>query len=72
MITTERKSKYKIKVTFTEERPNRTDVHNWLYDTFGEGGRSKKLSWRYGWTSTGENYYFKNEADAAFFVLRWS
>jgi hypothetical protein len=72
MITQERKSKFKHKVTFTTETPKRDEVHNWLYDTFGEGGRSKKLRWRYGWTAKEENYYFKSSRDAMMFVLRWS
>jgi hypothetical protein len=72
MITQERKSKFKHKITFTTENHRRDEIHAWLYDTFGEGGRSRKLRWRYGWTQKDQCYYFKSSKDAMMFTLRWA
>jgi len=74
MITTTRKSKYKIKVTFNERHSpsHRHDIHNWLVTQFGEGGRNKHLRWRYGWMRDDECYYFKDEKAASMFLLKWS
>lgn len=71
MITQERKSKYKHKITF----PGNTNVHHseireWCEHMFGPGGR--KYRWRSGWTDKVDTYYFKSSKDAMMFTLRWS
>lgn len=71
MVVTERKSKYKHKVTFeprwanSEHRP----IMEWCEKMFGPGGR--KYRWRFGWTNVNSTYYFKNSKDASMFLLRW-
>lgn len=73
MITQERKSKYKHKVTFNGSSiKQHSDIKEWCEQTFGPGGRSKKLRWRFGWTDKVDTYYFKNSKDAMMFTLRWS
>lgn len=74
MIIQERKSKYKHKVVFTPARAISEEVvkRQWCEKTFGPGGRSKKLRWRYGWTDKENVYYFKSSKDAMLFSLRFS
>ena len=72
MITQQRKSKYKHKVMFSPMQANHHDIHEWCEQSFGPGGRSKKLRWRYGWTEKENVYYFKSSKDAMLFTLRWS
>lgn len=76
MITQERKSKYKHKVTVPHppvwgERTD-NDMRDWCSKNFGPGGRSKKYRWRYGWTTKETTFYFKSSKDSMMFVLRWS
>ena len=47
-------------------------VFKWCEQTFGPGGRSRKLRWRMGWTDKDDTYYFKSSKDAMMFTLRWS
>lgn len=49
-----------------------SDIHDWCTQSFGPGGRSKKLRWRFGWTDKVDTYYFKSGKDAMMFTLRWS
>lgn len=73
MITQERKSKYKHKVMFTGQSIKRHDeIMEWCNQSFGPGGRSKKLRWRFGWTDKTDTYYFKSSKDAMMFTLRWA
>ena len=73
MITQERKSKYKHKVMFSGQLVAKHDeIQDWCKQSFGEGGRSKKLRWRFGWTDKNDTYYFKSSKDAMLFTLRWS
>ncbi len=72
LMITERKSKYKHKITFTPRRADHREVYKWCEQQFGPGGRSKKLRWRMGWTDTENNYYFKHGQDATMFALRWA
>lgn len=74
MITQERKSKYKHKVMFSPAwaTEHHSDIQKWCEDSFGPGGRSKKLRWRFGWTDKNDTYYFKSSKDAMLFTLRWS
>ena len=73
MITQERKSKYKHKVMFSGQLVAKHDeIQNWCKQSFGDGGRSKKLRWRFGWTDKNDTYYFKSSKDAMLFTLRWS
>lgn len=74
MITTERKSKYKHKVLFSPAQAisEHEKIQEWCTRSFGPGGRSKKLRWRYGWTEKENVYYFKSSKDAMLFTLRWS
>jgi hypothetical protein len=41
----------------------------WALETFGTSGVSGKDRWGYGGSNV---YYFRDEADAALFLLRWS
>lgn len=74
MITQERKSKYKHKVIVSPGWAIGEHAHmkEWCEQSFGPGGRSKKLRWRFGWTEKEEVYYFKSSKDAMMFTLRWS
>jgi hypothetical protein len=73
MITQERKSKYKHKVTISgNSRTSFNEIKEWCEHSFGPGGRSKKLRWRFGWTDKSDTYYFKSSKDAMMFTLRWS
>lgn len=72
MITHERKSKYKHKVMFNPAEADHHNIQRWCEQSFGPGGRSKKLRWRYGWTEKENVYYFKSSKDAMMFLLRWS
>jgi len=72
MITQERKSKYKHKVIFKGQPTcSHSEIKQWCEQTFGPGGRSKKLRWRVGWTDKDDTYYFKSSKDAMMFTLRW-
>ncbi len=75
----ERKSKHEYRVHLSKITPHPTtaeelrEAQNWCTDTFGPGGRNKKYRWRYGWVQrTTDIFYFRNEKDAMFFVLKWS
>jgi hypothetical protein len=74
MITQERKSKYKHKVTFkgNDTITRHHEIQQWCEQSFGPGGRSRKLRWRFGWTDKSDTYYFKSSKDAMMFTLRWS
>lgn len=74
MITQERKSKYKHKITITPSwaGSEHREIQAWCEQNFGQGGRSKKLRWRFGWTDKTDTYYFKSSKDAMMFTLRWS
>ena len=73
MITQERKSKYKHKVIFKGNTGlSHHEIKEWCESSFGPGGRSRKLRWRFGWTDKDDTYYFKSSKDAMMFTLRWS
>lgn len=73
MITQERKSKYKHKITMPPNWDNGHDeMVDWCNRSFGPGGRSRRLRWRYGWTEKANTFYFKSSKDAMMFTLRWS
>lgn len=73
MITQERKSKYKHKITMPANWANGNDeMREWCANNFGPGGRSKHLRWRYGWTDKDNTFYFRSSKDAMLFTLRWS
>lgn len=72
MITQERKSRYKHKVMFSGQMVSKhSEIQEWCQQSFGPGGRSRKLRWRFGWTDKHDTYYFKNSKDAMLFTLRW-
>lgn len=49
------------------------DVLEWCKEIYGPGGRNKKYKWRYGWLHRhADTFYFRDEKDALFFVLKWS
>lgn len=74
MITVERKSKYKHKIIISPSLAGseHEEIQQWCEQSFGPGGRSKKLRWRFGWTDKTDTYYFKSGKDAMMFTLRWS
>jgi hypothetical protein len=73
-MITERKSKYKYKIIFKggHTKAPYTEIRQWCEQTFGPGGRSRKLRWRNGWTDKDDTFYFKNSKDALLFTLKWS
>jgi len=70
MITTERKSKYKHKITVPSGSKNEHDMRKWCENSYGPSGRRNR--WRFGWTDKDSTFYFRNGKDAMMFVLRWS
>lgn len=73
----QRKSRYEYKVSLPLSKPYTREelyeVIDWCKKTFGEGGRNKKYRWRYGWVDrVNDTFYFRNEKDALYFVLRWT
>ena len=71
MITTERKSKYKHKITVPKASINREEeMREWCEQSYGPGGRKQR--WRFGWIQNDSTFYFKSDKDAMMFVLRWS
>ena len=70
MITTERKSKYKHKITIPRPSEHEYDMRSWCEQTYGTSGR--KYRWRFGWVDAVSTFYFKSGKDAMMFVLRWS
>ena len=71
MITTERKSKYKHKITVPESSIRREgEMREWCEQSYGPGGR--KMRWRFGWIQNDSTFYFRSGKDAMMFVLRWS
>lgn len=72
MITQERKSKYKHKITMTPgwAGSEHREIKEWCEKMYGPGGRRNR--WRFGWTDKNDTYYFKSSKDAMMFTLRWS
>lgn len=74
MITQERKSKYKHKITvpytWAIGDKSQSDMINWCTNSYGPGGRRNR--WRFGWTDKDATFYFRSSKDAMMFVLRWS
>ena len=72
------RSKIKVTVTGAEFRAG---MKPWCAEQFGPTDRSKSAPWRFGGGPTGKsswtggwahNFWFKNEDNAALFILRWS
>ena len=73
MITQERKSKYKHKITMPANWDSGHDeMVEWCTPRFGPGGRHKKYRWRFGWTGNDNTFYFKSSKDAMLFTVKWS
>ena len=73
MISQERKSKYKHKITMPSNWDNgHNEMRDWCTQNFGPGGRSRHLRWRYGWLDNDITFYFRSGKDAMMFTLRWS
>jgi len=70
MITQERKSKYKHKITVPGNHKHEHDMRDWCEQSYGPGGRKNR--WRFGWVQTDSTFYFRSGKDAMMFVLRWS
>jgi len=70
MITQERKSKYKHKITVSGGHTHGHDMRKWCEDSYGPGGRRNR--WRFGWTQKDSTFFFKSGKDAMMFTLRWS
>lgn len=74
MIVTERKSKYKHKITVPRTwaigEGSETAMREWCEKRFGPGGRKER--WRFGWVQTDSTFYFKSSKDAMLFTLKWS
>jgi hypothetical protein len=71
MITQERKSKYKHKITVPKASINREEeMREWCEQSYGPGGRKQR--WRFGWIQEDSTFYFRSSKDAMMFTLRWS
>ena len=77
MITQERKSKYKHKITMPRtyhwvprEDEHTAEIRQWCEQSYGPGGRKNR--WRFGWTQKDATFYFRSGKDAMMFALRWS
>jgi hypothetical protein len=72
MITQERKSKYKHKITISSNHANSAhqEMREWCEQSYGPSGRRNR--WRFGWTDKNDTYYFRSGKDAMMFTLRWS
>jgi hypothetical protein len=70
LLLTERRSKYKHKVSYNSEHRMESEMTRWCEQMFGPGGR--RHSWRFGWINKTTTFYFKNSEDCTLFVLRWS
>ena len=77
MITQERKSKYKHKITMPREyhwvpreHEHTAEMRDWCEKSYGPGGR--KSRWRFGWTQKDATFYFRSSKDAMLFTLRWA
>jgi hypothetical protein len=68
MIVTERKSKYKTKITLDSK--NTANIRNWCEEQFGPSGRRNR--WRFGWTQDQDTFYFRCPADALLFTIKWA
>jgi hypothetical protein len=76
MIVRKSKHEYRVSlgdtslVPYTPEQLN--EVLEWCKEIYGPGGRNSKYKWRYGWVHRVEDFfYFRDEKDALFFMLRW-
>jgi hypothetical protein len=73
ITSVERKSKYKHKITMPAKWDDGFDeIRDWCTQSFGPGGRSRKLRWRIGWTDRDHTFYFRDSQDAMLFTLKWS
>lgn len=45
------------------------DIHVWLNETFGESNWGE---WNSRWVGSMYKFYFRDEADRTFFILRWT
>jgi hypothetical protein len=71
MIVTERRSKYKHKITVPKSTIRQEDeMREWCEQAYGPGGRKER--WRFGWIQEDSTFYFRNSKDAMMFTLRWS
>ena len=63
---------YWVQVTvpglFSERREKNLEIDEWVEKTYGP-----KSTWGYGrWTGADERYWFKEEKDRDWFILRWT
>jgi hypothetical protein len=63
---------YWVQVTvpglFSERRQKNIEIDEWVTQTYGP-----KSTWGYGrWTGADERYWFKEEKDRSWFVLKWT
>lgn len=69
MIVTERKSKYKTKITLDAKRDTSVII-DWCNEQFGPSGRKNR--WRFGWIEDKDTFYFRSPADALLFTIKWA
>lgn len=77
-MTITRKSKHEYQVNFIKvvnrsyTKTELKEVIAWCHKNYGDSGRNKRCKWRFGWVGKKEDsFYFRNESDALFFVMRW-
>ena len=63
---------YWVQVTpaglFSERRQKNIEIDEWVTQTYGP-----KSTWGYGrWTGADQRYWFKEEKDRSWFVLKWT
>jgi hypothetical protein len=74
MITQHRKGRDKYVVSFSPAwaEQEQVEIRDWCQELFGPSGRTHKYRWRYGWSQTTNNYYFKHEQDLMLFIMKWA
>lgn len=47
------------------------DAYDWCKAQWDRGGRRLNCAWRYGWDNQHHFFYFNQEENMTFFLLRW-
>lgn len=70
-----RKSKHEWQVTMPNSKYSADrirEIQAWCTLKFGNCGRKRSYRWRFGWTQTEDVFYFRDQKDAAMFLLVWA
>jgi hypothetical protein len=69
-----RKSKHEWQVAIPREKYTNDDIRDiqaWCILKFGNAGKKRDYRWRFGWIDNNDVFYFREQADAAMFLLVW-